>query len=146
MRKEICQALETGLAVFTPNRRLAAEWHKHYAHYQAENNKLSYPTPCILNLTVWMNTLFEHAILSGLTPVPQLLNTTLAHYLWESLVQSTTDETPLLQPSRTAQLLQSAYTTLKQWLIPLNDPALTPTPEDERANQWMQRYEKLCQQ
>jgi ATP-dependent helicase/nuclease subunit B len=143
---DICKALENGLTVFTPNRRLAAEWHKHYAHYQQAQGKLSYPTPCIVNLTVWMNTLFEHVILSGVEHTPQLLNTTLAHYLWESIVQSTTDETPLLQPSRTAQLLQSAYTTLKQWQISLNDPALTPTIEDEKANQWMQRYKTLCEQ
>ncbi|HEU5281197.1 MAG TPA: PD-(D/E)XK nuclease family protein [Gammaproteobacteria bacterium] len=143
---DICKALENGLTVFTPNRRLAAEWHKHYARYQEKQGRLSYPTPCIMNLTIWMNTLFEHVALSGLEQTPSLLNTTLAHYLWESIVQSTTDETPLLQPSRTAQLLQSAYTTLKQWQISLNDPALTNSAEDERANQWMQRYHQLCKQ
>lgn len=142
---EICKALETGLALFTPNRRLAAEWHKHYARYQHAQGRLSYPTPTIHPLTVWMNTLFEHAVINQNAPSPTLLNPTLSHYLFESIVQSTTDEIPLLQPSRTAQLLQSAYTTLKQWQISLNDPALTPTEEDERANQWMQRYAKRCE-
>lgn len=143
---DICKGLETGLALFTPNRRLAAEWHKHYARYQQSLGRVSYPSPLIQPLTVWMNTLFEEAVLNQNSPSPTLLNPTLSHYLFESLVQATTDETPLLQPSRTAQLLQSAFTTLKQWQISLDDPALTPTVEDERANQWMQAYAKRCAQ
>lgn len=143
MEDDIIAALDDGLILLTPNLRLAAEWHRRHASYKASQKILCYPTPHILPFNTWLHVLFEQAALHDTLPAPRLLNNTLSHYLWESIVQSTTDEVPLLQPSRTAQLLQKAYTTLKEWRIPLDDSMLIQTAEDERANDWMRRYEVI---
>lgn len=142
----LCLALENGMTVLTPNRRLAAAWQQHYAAYQASQSKIVFKTPSILPYTTWLNTLYEQAILQNPKDAPFRLSKIMSQVLWEREVQSTLDQTPVLQPAKTAQLLQAAYGLCQQWLIPLDDPRLRQAPEDEPVHTWMTHFEAQCEE
>lgn len=140
------QTLEAGFQLLTPNRRLSAESLKRYADYQRAKGLNTYASPIILPLTVWQLQCYEYALLHlGSEQTPILLNTLLAQSLWEQIVQSTQDTIHVLQPAKTAQLLQSAYGLIKQWNLTLDHPELSITPEDEKVNAWMKTYEATCE-
>ncbi len=139
------QTLEAGFQLLTPNQRLSAESLKRYADYQREKGVAAYASPAILPINVWQLRCYENALLHlGTDQTPLLLKPLLAQSLWEQIVQSTQDTIHVLQPAKTAQLLQSAYGLLKQWNIDLSHPDLCITPEDEKVNAWMKTYEATC--
>ncbi len=144
--ESLFETLEAGFYLLTPNRRLSADSLKRYADYQRAKSVMAYASPSILPLNVWQLQCYDNALLTlGAEKTPLLLNPLLAQSLWEQIVQSTQDTIHVLQPAKTAQLLQSAYGLLKQWNLTLDHPDLCITPEDEKVNAWMRTYENTCE-
>ncbi len=131
--------------VLTPNRRLAAVLLKKHAHSQIETGKTSWPSVDALPFSSWLQRLWHTwAIKQNTTPT--VLSTNQEQILWEEILSQSPENETLLQLSATAELAQSAWSTLKQWRVDIDNSALKITEDGHAFQQWANQFQKICQQ
>jgi probable DNA repair protein len=75
---------------------------------------------------------------------PLLLNTSQELFLWEKIIASTHAQDYLLQISKTAELVQSAWKLLQQWQLDVEQPLFASTEDYLALRQWVRQFQQLC--
>lgn len=131
--------------LLTPNRRLSATLHKLYQQQQIEHGKLSWPTPTILPLISWLQSLWLEDFNQYSHEETLLLNSIQEQFVWEKILLSTKKSSELLQISKTAQSANSAWKLLKQWQVDYNQNAFESTQDYKTFQEWARQFEWTCE-
>lgn len=134
----------TTTTILTPNRRLSAILLKRFNHYQQAQGKLSWPTPDILPLSVWLQRLWQDYTCTQFTDTPHLLNAAQESFLWEKIILETKQAHQLLQIAETADIAKSAWALLKQWQIDIHQPIFQSAEDYLALKEWITLFEKTC--
>lgn len=130
--------------VITPNRRLAATLHQFYQKYQLEQGNKAWQTPDILPMINWIERLWHAYTQREFSPIPLLLNPIQEKFLWEDILQSSQENTCILQISATADLITSAKDLLIQWQINIDHPSFQLTDEYKALHRWILTFNQIC--
>lgn len=136
----------TTTTILTPNRRLAAILLKRFNQSQQEQGKLSWPTPDILPLSVWLQRLWQDYSSTQFADIPHLLNAAQESFLWENIILETKQAHQLLQIAETADIAKSAWALLKQWQIDIHQPIFQSADDYLALKEWITLFEKTCQE
>lgn len=141
----IFENLNRDTTILTPNRRLSATLHQHYQQYQIDKGILHWETPDILPISTWLERTWNEYCTKHFLSGPELLNDLQGHFLWEQAINATKDRIPLLQITETADIAQSAWSLLKQWLIDIKQEASFQNAEDYSAlYEWANYFSREC--
>ena len=135
-RDELFRRLESGeaggIAVVTPNHRLAQALMSQFDRRQQGAGHASWEAPDILHWTLWIERLHEDARYSpAAADVPLLLSPSEEQLLWEEAIRASPWKDELLSVPATASLAADAWKAAHAWRI---DSALDGWPGNEDAD------------
>lgn len=140
-RIESC--IESGGAVVTPNRRLAASLKREYDARQAATGKPVWPTADILPFSAFVERAYGDALYSGEPGLPILLAPAQELALWEAIIRESETGQSLLAIPEAAALAREAWQLAHSWNL-LPRLGKFPLNDDARAfREWSQRYETI---
>ena len=142
MRDDLAQRIETGCAVVTPNRRLAAHLKREYDARQARAGKSAWLTADILPFSAFVERAYGDALYSShAAGLAVLLAPFQEQALWETIIRDSDSGRALLAIPETAALAREAWQLAHAWRL-MPQLGKFPPNEDGRAfQQWAQRYE-----
>ncbi len=124
--------------VITANRRLASHLQHQFEQAQREQDK-AWLTPAILPLSNWLTNLWAHL------GRPQLLLDSVTRlWVWQGILKEFTNEAPLLDYQRAAELAQEAWQYTHQWKIPYASLEECEYEEVKVFLQWAREFQKRC--
>ncbi|MEX2131298.1 MAG: hypothetical protein WD772_07405, partial [Pseudohongiellaceae bacterium] len=141
-------ALTAGKLILVPNQR-TREALIHSANLAADKQVWRWPR--VEAIDIWLKELWLRHAAMGLEHFCnlQLIDTTEELFIWLKLVESSLDETPLLNPEETAGSLSRSYQLSRQWLIDADaDDLLTSyagIPDVAAFLRWVQQFRNFCQ-
>lgn len=130
--------------LLTANARSSADLLKKYNAEQVKQGKLSWPTLPILEISKWLQQTWHQETTHQISILPRLLTPNQEQILWEEILRASPESDYLLQLSSTAELARAAWSTLKQWCVELDNPALTTTDDGYIFHTWAQQFETQC--
>lgn len=114
MTPALHSALAEGAVVVTPNRRLARFLHREFDVAQRAAGRAAWPTPTILPYSIWLESLWDEAVLAEtLTGAALLLTPAQAAVVWRRIVDN--DGVALLDPHGAANLAAEAWALVHAW-------------------------------
>ncbi|HEX5865546.1 MAG TPA: hypothetical protein VF014_15050, partial [Casimicrobiaceae bacterium] len=114
MTPALHSALAEGAVVVTPNRRLARFLHREFDVAQRAAGRAAWPTPTILPYPIWLESLWDEAVLAEtLTGAALLLTPAQAAVVWRRIVDN--DGVALLDPRGAANLAAEAWALVHAW-------------------------------
>ena len=130
----LAQGHAAGIAVVTPNRRLAQTLAAQFDAFQSEKRLPAWEAPDILPLGAFVERLWEEALYCDAGEnLPQLLTGAQEQVIWEEILSGAN----LLSIAQTATQCREAWHLLHAWRIPAG-----PGGEDAQAfQQWARKYE-----
>ncbi len=135
-----------GIAVVTPNRRLAQALAREFDEQQIESGLTAWETADILPFGVFVERLFEDALYSDISAqLPLLLTGAQEQVLWEAAIRASEWGEALLAVPRAAADCRNAWGLAHGWRI---SGALGSFPgnEDARAfSEWARDYARRCE-
>ncbi|MDR3478794.1 MAG: PD-(D/E)XK nuclease family protein [Gammaproteobacteria bacterium] len=143
---DLFDQLEQQSTLLTPNRRLSASLLKKHHLWQSELGKKCWPSLDILPITSWLQRLWKALAASQIDEAFLPLTSSQEQLLWEEILRDSAESDNLLQVSSTAQLARSAWTTLKQWQVSIDDPELRTTEDSMIFQRWAERFQALCEE
>ncbi|HLB57341.1 MAG TPA: hypothetical protein VJL60_00850 [Gammaproteobacteria bacterium] len=144
---KLFQQLLPETVLLTPNHRLAATFLKKYNAFQLSQKKSCWTTPDILPFQRWLERLWKTVAAENITSsIPLLLTPNQEQCVWEDILQQSPASDYLLQLADTANIVKSAWKTLKQWQVPLTHPDLDSTEDSRAFLQWAMQFEKIIQE
>ncbi|MBX9586890.1 MAG: PD-(D/E)XK nuclease family protein [Gammaproteobacteria bacterium] len=126
--------------VITANRRLATHLLHQFEQAHCGQNK-AWLTPAILPLSNWLSNLWAH-----LRRPQLLLDSVTRLWIWQGILKEFTNDAPLLDYQRAAELAQEAWQYTHQWRIPY---AILESSEYEEVKvflQWAREFQKRCEE
>ena len=138
-------AIACGRLILTPNRRLSAKVLAAYAEYQSAQGEKAWHTPRVMPLEGWIQQQWqEYQDRRPTEPLGILLDNRQELLLWEQVVLSDSEASPLLKPSGAAIQAQSAYKTLTRWQQTVNSTAyLEYQSPNDLFSRWSDCFEDL---
>jgi ATP-dependent helicase/nuclease subunit B len=142
--RRLADAGAGGVAVVTPNLRLAAALARDFDMRQSERGLAVWETADILPLAALVERLYEDALYSDLvTGLPTLLSEAQEQTLWESVIGDTAAGRTLLASAPAAALARDAWELAHAWRL-LARLRTFPASDDARAfAEWAWRYEGI---
>jgi probable DNA repair protein len=122
--------------VLCANHRLAARWQAHYAADAQKAGKTAWPSPNIYALTHWLLETWQKAS----SPSQHVIDPLLALWQWREIIDADGQLPSYLQRHRTAELANSAYTTLCQWGLNLDCLSDHPNPDIQKFYAWASHF------
>ena len=137
-------ALEKGIPILTPNRRLRAKILSAYDQHQSQRLS-AWPTPMIEPLETWLHQQLDSAQqITGALPLRRILSNSQAQWLWMEAIASSSPSHGLLRLDETAQLALSAYQQLILWQQNIDHAELQSTEDSRQFVEWAKNFESLC--
>ncbi len=130
--------------ILTANSRASADLLKKYNAEQLKQGKLSWPTLSILEISKWLQRIWQQETIKNIVPLPRLLTPNQEQILWEEVLRDSSESDYLLKLSSTAELARTAWGILKQWCVELDNPALTTTDDGFVFQKWAQEFQARC--
>lgn len=122
--------------VLTPNRRLTQFLVQQYNQLQIENHKVTWETPTIYPLPLWMQSIAKVII----PPDKIMLSDIQEQILWRNILKKSSKELPHLQLHQASQLVKEAWQLLQGWNLKYQQ--LESYSENDRYfYQWAQEFE-----
>ncbi len=116
MSPALLAALAEGAVVVTPNRRLARFLHRDFDLAQRARGATAWPTPSIQPYPLWLESLWNEAVVADAVADSGLLLTAAQSALqWQHVVDADGERVPLLDPRGAAALAADAWSLLHQW-------------------------------
>jgi len=130
-----------GIAVVTPNRRLAQVLRAEFDSFQLGNNKTVWDDADILPLEAFVSRCYEDALYAeGGGELPMLVSEAQARELWQAAIAGSAWADALLDVPQTAARAQEAWKLAQQWGI-AGGLEKFPGNEDARAfAEWAKAY------
>ena len=141
----LAQQPSGGIAVITPNHRLALSLQREFGDFQARLGKVLWESADILSWSGFLERAGEDARYSDVESLPLVLSQTQSYALWENLLRASPTGKSLLGVADTAQLAHEAWQLTRTWRL---EPHLRGAAqnEDSKAFQdWAPRYERTLQ-
>ena len=130
---QIFDAVDRGVTVVTGNKRLAGATRQAFEQAAIDKGLEVWPTPDILPWAVWLQKLWEEAVISGGAPAPELLLTSQQEQrVWEDIITESVAEQPLQQVAGTVRRAQEAWQLMQSWLLPLDDAVFRHNSDSAR--------------
>ncbi|WP_233152923.1 PD-(D/E)XK nuclease family protein [Motiliproteus sp. MSK22-1] len=138
-------AIASGRLVLTPNRRLSAKVLAAYAEHQSLQNEKAWHTPRVMPLEGWIQQQWlEYQDRRPAEPLGILMDNRQELLLWEQVVLSDREASPLLKPSGAAAQAQSAYKTLTRWQQTVSSEAyLEHQSPNDIFSRWCATFESI---
>lgn len=144
---ELMQAIQQGGVIVTGNLRLARSLIGQYDQYNRDNEKQIWQSASILPWSNWLQQIWEVCLLEGLIDTSlNVLSADQELQIWQHIVTDSKAGSGLLKPYATAKNIQSAWSLLYEWQVPLNDECVQGQYDAEVFWQWMASFRALCQQ
>ncbi len=139
----LAEGLQAGVAVVTPNRRLAAALKQEFDASQTANGLAAWESADIVPYSAFVERAYEDVLYSErAAEMPLLLTPAQEQALWENIIRSSAAGEALLAVPETARLAREAWELAHAWRLV---PRLRnfPLNEDNKAFQeWAQRHER----
>lgn len=130
-------------AILTSTERAARTLRQRYHRMQQAGGHAGWQTPQILAWAVWLNSLWESAVLRG--DMDYLLLTEFQELeLWRQILSKDEAAQQTLAVDSWAALAQKAFQQLQQYRIPLQRLRGDSTPDTASFFQWVTQFQKLC--
>ncbi len=142
---EIFEKLKPNTTIITPNRRLTANLTANFNAYQLAKDQRCWPTLDILPYQSWIQRLWDEMTITLMDRQPTILSNHQEHIIWENILQKSPKNDSLLQLSATAELVKSAWATLKQWQIDLAHPLLGMSEDSQAFQEWAYAFQDYCE-
>lgn len=126
--------------VITANRRLSSHLLHQFEQMRIEGNR-AWETPSILPLSSWLLTLWIR-----LGRSEHLLDTFSSRWVWQSILKDFTQDFPLLDYQRAAELAQEAWQYCQQWKIPFSALENSEFEEVKVFLGWAREYQKRLEE
>ena len=136
-----------GVAVVTPNRRLAQTLAREFDERQIASGLTVWETADILPFGAFVERLYEDALYSDIAvQLPLVLTPAQEQELWEAAIRASEWGEALLAPSRAAEDCRKAWGLAHEWRI-AGVLGRFPGNEDAKAfAEWARDYTKRCDQ
>ena len=142
---QIFDAVDRGVTVVTGNKRLAGATRQAFEQAAIDKGLEVWPTPDILPWAVWLQKLWEEAVISGGAPAPELLLTSQQEQrVWEDIITESVAEQPLQQVAGTVRRTQEAWQLMQSWLLPLDDVVFRHNSDSAAFLEWASKFEAKC--
>ncbi len=133
--------------LLVPNQRMRQAILEHYASLQSEH---AWRTPNVQAIDIWLRERWRFGAGVGIEPCCnyRLMERAEEILLWETIIDESSAEAPLLNPEDTALEVNRSYQALRQWQ--LQDPA-TALADFSGANVrlfrfWCEKFQERCEQ
>lgn len=141
-------ALQRGATVLVPNHRLRDALLSDIAE---RTEARVFRTPPVFAIDIWLREQWDLAAHCGMAPFAawQVMGTGEELFLWQSLIEQSQADLPLLNPQETAREVNQSYRDLKQWLPFDSLRKLQPyasSPNTQAFLRWIKAYQRLCQE
>jgi ATP-dependent helicase/nuclease subunit B len=142
---DLLNILDRGVTVITGNNRLAAHTRQCYEKSAMVKGREVWPTPQILPWTIWLQNIWEDAVVSGVLPVPHLLLTAQQEqYVWKDIIATSMSEHPLQQEAGTARQAQQAWELMQAWQLQPDAATFNYNSDSATFLQWTMAFESRC--
>ncbi len=138
---QLAALLQPNSLVLTPNQRLSRSLTTALTSH-LKHKKLAWHTPNILPLNTWLQTLASTLQFEGLIPAKPYAQIPEELDLWRQII-SETDQT-LVRPKSVAKLARSAYISLREWQLSIDNEQLVFDADEDTAayRSWHIAYEQ----
>jgi probable DNA repair protein len=139
---DLLRQLESGATLVTPNRRLARDLARRFNFAQIAAARSAWPSADVLPWSAWLERTLAEAVrddaqLRLLGPAQELA-------LWQRLIESSREVSPLLDTAAAARSASAARQLQLAWRIDLH-AAASSLPHDTRTwLGWVRRFEDAC--
>ena len=122
------------------------------AEFTASTNSGIFRTPQVIAIDIWIKKLWETLAISGEQPFLnyRVMSATEEFLLWTSIVETTQDRIPLLNPEETATLVSHSYQLMKQWIpaerVQRELQASAGLVDISAFIAWIEQFQKLCEE
>ena len=142
---EIIEALNRGATLVTANKRLAGVTRQIFEKANIDKGLEVWPTPKILPWSVWLQDLWEEAVVSGALVEQALLLTPQQElYIWKEKIAGS-EGSPLLDINGTARQAQQAWQLMQAWQLNLNEATFGLNSDSSEFYKWATAFENDCQ-
>lgn len=125
--------------VITANRRLASHLLFQFEQLQREQHS-AWATPAVIPLSHWLTSLWAR-----LGRPQRLLDSTSSLWLWQEVLKDSTNDYPLLDYRRAAELAQEAWEFCHQWKISFTSLEKTDYEEVNVFLRWVREFQIRCE-
>ena len=108
-------ALTPRSLLLTPNRRLCAHWRQLFEQHQQSKGCQVWEPPVMMPLSAWL----AHEYTMALETRSTLLSSFESQVIWQSIIETDSSQSPIIQKAQTAHLAHQAYSTLRLWRLTL---------------------------
>ncbi len=144
---DVFDAMDRGVAVVTGNKRLAAVTLRIYEQAALERGLDAWPTPPIRHWPIWLQNVWEEAVVSGGVPAPAfLLAPQQERRIWEDIVTESLAGQPLQQVPGVVRGVQEAWKLIRSWNIPLTRDGFRYNRDSFAFYQWASQFDARCKE
>lgn len=141
---DLFEGISSDTTILTPNRRLSAALIKKHHYLQIKKGHSCWQSPSILPFASWLERLWTLFSNQEMTDTFLLLNNNQEQILWENILRESPESDSLLQLSKTAELVKSAWGIIKKWQIDINHPDFQATEDTAIFQKWAKQYDECC--
>ncbi len=144
---DVFDAMDRGVPVVTGNKRLAAVTLRAYEQAALERGLDAWPTPPIWHWPIWLQNVWEEAVVSGGVPDPAfLLTSQQERRIWEDIVTESLAGQPLQQVPGVVRDVQEAWQLVQSWNLPLTRDGFRYNRDSFAFFQWATRFDARCRE
>lgn len=145
-------ALADGAVAVTPNERIARAVRSAYDRGLILGGATAWETPVVASWQVWLQSLWEAAVVGGAVPrPPMLLSAWQAGGVWREAVVRSSTPAGLLHPRQAAQLAQQAWDLFHDWRATDGEslggfPRVALNEDATAFFGWARQFERRCRE
>ncbi|MYB89914.1 MAG: hypothetical protein F4X93_08185 [Proteobacteria bacterium] len=144
---DVFDAMGRGVTVVSGNKRLAAVTLRAFEQVALERGLEAWPTPRIWHWPVWLNNVWEEAVISGSVPTPAfLLTPQQERRIWEDIVTESLAGQPLQQVPGVVRGVQEAWQLIQSWHISLTRDGFRYNRDSFAFFQWASQFSTRCRE
>ncbi|MCG8521650.1 MAG: hypothetical protein MI744_05535, partial [Pseudomonadales bacterium] len=144
---ELMQAIQQGCLVVTGNLRLARSLIGQFDQSLKDKQQIIWNSARVLPWSSWLHQIWENGLMEGLIePSIQVLSNEQELQVWQQIIADSEVGSALLRLYPTAKKIQSAWSLVNEWQVPLTQEAVIGQYDAEIFLQWQEKFKSICEE